>query len=147
MQAAGGPRQDTRRRRGTVDFLLPLRLKAQKHQLAGRVGPGEAGHKGLLWMTEGTGCTVLQSVDSLATQFTAQSHTITPHPHARLGTQDMKMNKNTASFPGHLHPPQNLVSPAPNLSLVNPTSLPDLKPEGSAAWCFLRPFYSFFFFF
>ena len=41
-QAAGGPRQDSRERKGTVDFVLPLRLKVQEHQPAGRVASEEA---------------------------------------------------------------------------------------------------------
>lgn len=51
--------------------MLPLRLKVQKHQPAGRVGSEEAGPEVLLWVTVGMSHTAPQSLDSPETQFTA----------------------------------------------------------------------------
>lgn len=126
-------------RRETVDFLLPLRLKAQKHQPAGRVGSGTAGHEGLLRLKRAQVVTQLLR----ATQPCNSVHGSVTHDHplpCQAWDPDTKMNTHT--LPEHLQPSQGMANPAPSLSLIQPHSRPNVKPEGSAAWCFLRPFHN-----
>lgn len=66
-------------RRGAVAFLLPLRLKAQRPQPAGRGGSGEAGHEGRLWLKRAQVVTLLLRATAL--QLSSRfSHTQSPLP-------------------------------------------------------------------